>query len=105
MNKLRAAMNQRHRAELMIRIQPDMEAWSKHSPEAITLQRLDWSNLRVVAAVLGQSVALDYYARCSSDQLAYSTRRQRCTIPNKYFNDLRGWHPALGSSVLGLATL
>jgi len=50
-------------AELMIRIQPDMEAWSKHSPEAITLQRLDWSNLRVVAAVLGQSVALDYYAR------------------------------------------
>ena len=52
-----------HRAELMIHIQPDMEAWSKHSPEAITLQRLDWSNLRVVAAVLGQSVALDYYAR------------------------------------------
>ena len=47
----------------MIRIQPDMEVWSKHSPEAITLQRLDWSNLRVVAAVLGQSVALDYYAR------------------------------------------
>ena len=50
-------------AELMMRVQPDMEVWSKHSPEAITLQRLDWSNLRVVAAVLGQSVALDYYAR------------------------------------------
>ena len=51
------------RAEMMIRIQPDLEVWSKHSPEAITLQQLDWSNLRVVAAVLGQSVALDYYAR------------------------------------------
>ncbi len=50
-------------AEMMIRIQPDLEVWSKHSPEAITLQQLDWSNLRVVAAVLGQSVALDYYAR------------------------------------------
>ena len=48
---------------MMIRIQPDLEVWSKHSPEAITLQQLDWSNLRVVAAVLGQSVALDYYAR------------------------------------------
>ena len=47
----------------MIQIQPELEVWSKHSPEAITLQQLDWKNLRVVAAVLGQSVALDYYAR------------------------------------------
>ena len=56
----------------MIQIQPDMEVWSKHSPEAITLQQLDWKNLRVVAAVLGQSVALDYYARSAGRRLPSS---------------------------------
>lgn len=48
---------------MMIRVRPDMEVWSQHSPDHIRLQRLDWSNIRVIAAVLGQSVALDFYAR------------------------------------------
>lgn len=38
--------------------------WSIHSPEHIKLRQLDWSNIRVISAVLGQSVALDFYARC-----------------------------------------
>ena len=50
-------------AEMSIRVRPDMDVWSKHSPEHIKLQCLDWSNIRVIAAVLGQSVALDFYAR------------------------------------------
>ena len=50
-------------AEMMIRVLPDMDVWSRHSPDHIRLQRLDWSNIRVIAAVLGQSVALDFYAR------------------------------------------
>lgn len=41
-----------------------MQAPSWHSPEHIKLKQLDWNNLRVISAVLGQSVALDFYARC-----------------------------------------
>lgn len=49
--------------EMMIKLRPNMEAWSTHSPEYIRLKRLDWSNMRVIGSVLGQSVALDFYAR------------------------------------------
>ena len=52
---------------MMIRVLPDMDVWSRHSPDHIRLQRLDWSNIRVIAAVLGQSVALDFYARSIQD--------------------------------------
>ena len=52
---------------MMIRVLPDMDVWSRHSPDHIQLQRLDWSNIRVIAAVLCQSVALDFYARYSRD--------------------------------------
>lgn len=42
------------------------QTWSLHSPEQIKLKRLDWSNMRVVSSVLAQSVALDFYARCTT---------------------------------------
>jgi Uncharacterised ACR, YagE family COG1723 len=40
-----------------------VQAPSWHSPEHIKLKQLDWNNIRVISAVLGQSVALDFYAR------------------------------------------
>jgi hypothetical protein len=40
-----------------------MQTPSWHSPEHIKLKQLDWNNIRVISAVLGQSVALDFYAR------------------------------------------
>lgn len=40
-----------------------LQAPSWHSPEHIKLKQLDWNNIRVISAVLGQSVALDFYAR------------------------------------------
>ena len=46
-----------------------------HSPEHIKLQQLDWSNMRVISAVLGQSVALDFYARCLTE------RKKQVSVP------------------------
>jgi uncharacterized Rmd1/YagE family protein len=49
-------------AEYTISINPSLSSWSKLEPECIQLQQMDLRNLQVVAQVLAQSVALDYYS-------------------------------------------
>ena len=44
-------------------VSPELPSWSQCEPECIRLQTLDLRNIQVIAQVLAQSVALDFYSR------------------------------------------
>lgn len=44
-------------------VRPGLSTWSELNPDHIVLKQLDVNNIRVISSVLGQSVALDNYAR------------------------------------------
>jgi hypothetical protein len=51
------------RAEYSVAVSPELPSWSQCEPECIRLQTLDLRNIQVIAQVLAQSVALDFYSR------------------------------------------
>ena len=44
-------------------VSPKLPSWSQCEPACIRLQALDLRNIQVIAQVLAQSVALDFYSR------------------------------------------
>jgi hypothetical protein len=44
-------------------VRPDLKSWSELQPDSVVLKRMDTNSIRVISSVLGQSVALDMYAR------------------------------------------
>lgn len=54
--------DQSYNEEYGVSIVSNLPAWSQLEPESIRLQKLDLRNLHVIAQVLAQSVAMDYYA-------------------------------------------
>lgn len=51
----------RYTEEYSVAVSPEMATWSALEPECLRLQALDLRNVLVVAQVLAQSVALDFY--------------------------------------------
>ena len=49
-------------AEYALALVPDLPTWSQLEPDCVRLRALDLPALQVIAAVLAQSVALDFYA-------------------------------------------
>lgn len=49
-------------SEYIVHVVPELATWSQLEPEFIRLQTLDLRNMQVIAQVLAQSVALDYYS-------------------------------------------
>ena len=49
-------------AEYVVALVPELSSWSQLDPESIRLQTFDLRNMQVIAQVLAQSVALDYYS-------------------------------------------
>jgi len=52
----------RYNEEYSMAVVPELPAWSQLEPECIRLQTLDLRNMQVIAQVLAQSVALDFYS-------------------------------------------
>jgi uncharacterized Rmd1/YagE family protein len=52
----------RYNEEYSVAVVPELPAWSQLEPECIRLQTLDLRNMQVIAQVLAQSVALDFYS-------------------------------------------
>ena len=52
----------RYNEEYNVAVVPDQKQWSQLEPECIRLQTLDLRNMQVIAQVLSQSVALDFYS-------------------------------------------
>lgn len=48
--------------EYSLAIAPELPTWSQLEPDSIKLQTLDVRNLQVIAQVMAQSVALDFYS-------------------------------------------
>lgn len=44
-------------------VRPSLSEWSQGGQDRIMLRMLDTDNLRVISSVLGQSIALDHYAK------------------------------------------
>lgn len=45
-------------------VDPAEPYWSRLEADCVTLQALDLRNIQVIAQVLAQSVAMDFYSRC-----------------------------------------
>lgn len=54
--------DKRYNEEYSVAVVPELPAWSQLEPECIRLQTLDLRNMQVIAQVLAQSVALDFYS-------------------------------------------
>lgn len=54
--------DRKYTEEYSLAIVPDLPTWSYLEPECIRLLTLDLRNVQVIAQVLSQSVALDYYS-------------------------------------------
>jgi len=54
-------------AEFAVVVRPSLGTWSELHPDYVVLKTLDTNSIRVISSVLGQSVALDSYARCFQD--------------------------------------
>lgn len=52
----------RYTEEYSLAIAPELPTWSQLEPDSIKLQTLDIRNLQVIAQVMAQSVALDFYS-------------------------------------------
>ncbi|KAL3138013.1 hypothetical protein ABBQ38_005249 [Trebouxia sp. C0009 RCD-2024] len=61
---------QNYTEEFPIIIQPDISAPNNLTPERIILRQLEFSNIRTLSHVLGQSVALDRYAEVAERMLS-----------------------------------
>lgn len=52
-----------HKDEYAVVLRPTLSGWSEGGQDHIMVKQLDTNNIRVISSILGQSVALDYYAR------------------------------------------
>mgnify|MGYP006872766661 CR=1 FL=1 len=50
-------------ADFDIIIRPTLETWCQGGHDKVLLKKLNTDNIRIVASILGQSVALDHYGR------------------------------------------
>lgn len=44
-------------------VRPTLRQWSEGGQDRIMLRMLDTDNIRVISSILGQSIALDHYAK------------------------------------------
>jgi len=44
-------------------VRPTLPEWSEGGQDQIMLRMLDTDNIRVISSILGQSIALDHYAK------------------------------------------
>lgn len=44
-------------------VRPTLQEWSEGGQDQIMLRMLDTDNIRVISSILGQSIALDHYAK------------------------------------------
>jgi uncharacterized Rmd1/YagE family protein len=50
-------------ADYGVLVRPTLPEWSEGGQDQITLRMLDTDNIRVISSILGQSIALDHYAK------------------------------------------
>lgn len=44
-------------------VRPTLPEWSEGGHDRVMLRKLDIDNIRVISSILGQSIALDHYAK------------------------------------------
>mmetsp|Transcript_19008 Transcript_19008/g.37309 ORF Transcript_19008/g.37309 Transcript_19008/m.37309 type:complete len:452 (-) Transcript_19008:258-1613(-) len=49
--------------DFMVEVDPTLESWSTFKSNRLVVQKMDMNNIRVIASVLGQSVALGHFER------------------------------------------
>lgn len=50
-------------ADYGVVVRPTLAGWSEGGNDRIMLRKLDTDNIRVISSILGQSIALDHYAK------------------------------------------
>ena len=53
-------------ADYAVVVCPSLPVWSEGGQDHVIVKRLDLNSIRVISSVLGQSVALDFYAKTVS---------------------------------------